>query len=134
MVQRSGRRIASGPNKSMGLYRSGASSGSIAAKVHFRESFSPRLSRSQVENRAAAALDLPRQNAGLRALVRAAFGRKEKDSANKTAWLKRNRQYVEGFSASTHAPKLRGETLSVDAFHSYRALSASDRAGEADPS
>jgi 16S rRNA (adenine1518-N6/adenine1519-N6)-dimethyltransferase len=64
----------------------------------------------------------------LRELLRAAFGQRRKTLSNAmTAWLKRNRQDVEGFLRLHHIdPQRRGETLSVDEFVNLsRSLGAS---------
>jgi 16S rRNA (adenine1518-N6/adenine1519-N6)-dimethyltransferase len=128
-------RIASGPGtKSYGTLSVWCQvHGSIAAKVQVApEAFSPRPKvRSTVLK--IELLPAPRlaeaEMPVLRALVRAAFGQRRKTLANTmTAWLKRNREDVEGFLRVYHIdPKRRGETLSVDEFVNLsRALSASE--------
>lgn len=127
-------RIASGPgSKSYGTL-------SVWCQVHGRivdkvpvapEAFSPRPKvRSTVlkiellpDSRLAQA-EIP----VMRELVRAAFGQRRKTLANAmTAWLKRDRQDVEGFLRRYDIdPKRRGETLSADEFVDLsRALSTS---------
>ncbi|MGH7930251.1 MAG: 16S rRNA (adenine(1518)-N(6)/adenine(1519)-N(6))-dimethyltransferase RsmA [Candidatus Binatia bacterium] len=127
-------RIASGPGtKSYGTLSVWCQvHGRVAAKVPVApEAFSPRPKvRSTVLK--IDLLPVPRLSEEeiplLRDLLRAAFGQRRKTLSNTmTAWLKQNREAVEGFLRLHQIdPKRRGETLTVDEFAELsRALSAS---------